>query len=311
MMLFELIKELINLPFVKYLAFFFSIILLLILKILYDLKLREQDKKQMKKTDKTRIGKRFYIKRKGKEDVELNLYMRKDSNIDLPLIINIHGGAFIAGDADTLDTQSDRISRQFNSHIVNVNYKLIKLFEKGVVDVEYQTEEVVDTIKYFYENCKEYKIDINNIFVLGYSAGGFLAMNAALKLINLGIKIKGQILCYAFIKDIIDKFNKLDNNIKKNIPSALFILADNDFISNGSLDYEKILRENGINTEIKKYVNSKHGFIEENNPEYEKFNFKESKSPEQEIMARDAENFVIFYSNNYIIFKLIFELKYF
>ena len=173
-MLFELIKELINLPFVKYLAFFFSIILLLILKIFHDSKLREEDKKMMKKTDKTRIGKRFYIKRKGKEDVELNLYMRKDSNIDLPLIINIHGGAFIAGDADTLDTQSDRISRQFNSHIVNVNYKLIKLFEKGVVDVEYQTEEVVDTIKYFYENCKKYKIEINNNFVLGNSAVDFL-----------------------------------------------------------------------------------------------------------------------------------------
>ena len=51
-----------------------------------------------------------------------------------------------------------------------------------------------------------------------------------LKLINLENTIKGQILCYALIKDIIDKFNKLDNNIKKNIPFASFILADNDFI---------------------------------------------------------------------------------
>ena len=291
MMLLELIIELINKPFIKYLAIFFTIILLLMLKILHDSKLREEDKKMMKKTDKTRIGKRFYIKRKGKSDVELNLYIRKDSNFYLPLIINLHGGAFIAGDADTLDTQSERLKLQFNSHIVSVNYKLIKLFEKGI-DIEYQTEEVVDTIKYFYENYKEYKIDINNIFVMGYSAGGFLAMNAALKLINLGIKIKGQILCYAFIKDIIDKFNKLENKIKKDIPSTLFILADNDFISNGSLEYEKVLRENGINTEIKKYLKSKHGFIEENNPEYEKLNFKASKSPEQEIMARDAENYI-------------------
>ena len=290
-MVFELIKEFLNKPLMKYFALFFSIILLLILKAFYDYKLREEDKKHMKKTDKTRIGKRFYIKRKGKSDVELNLYIRKDSNFYLPLIINLHGGAFIAGDADTLDTQSERLKLQFNSHIVSVNYKLIKLFEKGI-DIEYQTEEVVDTIKYFYENYKEYKIDINNIFVIGYSAGGFLAMNAALKLINLGIKIKGQILCYAYIKDIIVKFNKLENKIKKNIPSALFILADNDFISNGSLDYEKVLRENGINTEIKKYLKSKHGFIEENNPEYEKLNFKESKSPEQEIMARDAENYI-------------------
>ena len=117
MMLLDIIIELINKPFIKYLAIFFTIILLLILKILHDSKLREEDKKMMKKTDKTRIGKRFYIKRKGKSDVELNLYIRKDSNFYLPLIINLHGGAFIAGDADTLDTQSERLKLQFNSQV--------------------------------------------------------------------------------------------------------------------------------------------------------------------------------------------------
>ena len=288
-MVFLLIKELLNKPFMKYLALFFSIILLLILKAIYDSKLREEDKKLMKKTDKTRIGKRFYIKRKNNKDIELNLYIRKESDYYLPLVINIHGGAFISGDADLLDTQSDRISKQFNAHVITVNYKLIKLLEKGI-DIDYQTDEVVDTIKYFYENYEEYKIDKNNIFVLGYSAGGFLAMNAALELFKLGIKIKGQILCYAYIKDIVNKFNKLEN--KNNFPPAIFILADNDFISKGSLDYEKVLRENGIHTEVKQYTKSKHGFIEENNPEYEKLNFKYSKSPEQEIMARDAENYI-------------------
>ena len=111
----------------KYLAVFFSIILLLILKAIYDSKLREEDKKLMKKTDKTRIGKRFYIKRKNNNDIELNLYIRKESNFYIPLVINIHGGAFISGDADLLDTQSDRISKQFNAHVITVNYKLIKL----------------------------------------------------------------------------------------------------------------------------------------------------------------------------------------
>ena len=275
-MVFELIKEFLNKPLMKYLALFFSIILLLILKAFYDYKLRVEDKKHMKKTDKTRIGKRFYIKRKDNKFIELNLYIREESNFYLPLVINIHGGAFISGDADLLDTQSDRISKQFNAHVITVNYKLINLLEKGI-DINYQTNEIVDTIKYFYENNEEYKIDKNNIFVLGYSAGGFIAMNAALKLISIGIKIKGQILCYAYIKDIIDKFNKLENKIKNNIPPALFILADNDFISKGSLDYEKILRENEIYTEIKKYMKSKHGFTEENNPEYEKLNFKYSK----------------------------------
>ena len=298
-MVFQVINEILNIPFLKYFAIILTIFLLIYLKSIYDSKLREEDRKLMKKNDKTRIGKRFYINRKENSDIEMNLYIRSESNNYLPLLINLHGGAFIAGDADTLDTQSDRISKQFNIHVVTINYKLVRLFKKGI-DTEYQTDEVVDTIKYFHENFEKYKININNIFILGYSAGGFLAMNATLKLIKIGIKIKGQILCYGFIKDIIEKYNKLEDKFKKDIPSALFILADNDFISKGSLDYEKILRENENITEVKIYKNSIHGFIEENNPEYEKLNFKSSKSPKQEIMARDAENYIRIWINKII-----------
>ena len=74
-------------------------------------------------------------------------------------------------------------------------------------------------------------------------------------------------------------------------------MADKDFISTGSLNYEKLLKENGIMTEVKFYEGAIHGFIEENNPEYEKLNFKASKSPEQEKMARDAENHIGFWIN--------------
>ena len=100
--------------------------------------------------------------------------MRKDSNFYLPQVINIHGGAFSGREANFLNIQSDKNSRQFNSHIIYITYKLSKLLEKRLVNIEYQTEEIVDTIKYFYENCKKYKIEINNNFVLVNSAGDFL-----------------------------------------------------------------------------------------------------------------------------------------
>lgn len=41
---------------------------------------------------------------------------------------------------------------------------------------------------------------------------------------------------------------------------------------------------------MKKYENTTHGFLEENNPEYEELNNKPSKSPEQEEKAQEAEN---------------------
>jgi len=280
---------------IKIICIIAILLLILFLKIRKGLKLREEELKLMKKDDKNRIGKRYNIKREGKKDIEINLYIRNTLD-NSPLLINIHGGAFISGDADTLDTQSDRISNLYNVHVVTVNYKLLS---RGI-NIDYQIEEIIDTIKYFYKNHSIYKIDPNNIFVLGYSAGGCLAMNAALKLVKMGIKIKGQILCYAYIRDIIEQFNNLENIYKKDIPSALFILADKDFLSTASLNYEKLLRENGIKTEVKFYKGAIHGFIEENNPEYEKLKFKASKSPDQEKMARDAENHIGFWINKKI-----------
>ena len=78
-------------------------------------------------------------------------------------------------------------------------------------------------------------------------------------------------------------------------PSALFILAGDEPIGKGSLDYEKVLSENSVNTDVKIFENVLHGFIEENNPEYEKLHDKNktSKSPEAEKVAREAEDYIM------------------
>lgn len=276
-------------------ATIFSIIgiILLVLVVLFvfkacsDTKLRAEDAKNMVKTDEELIGEHFYMKRDGKDDVDLNIYMLQ-TETNLPLVINIHGGAFIAGDADTLDTQSDRISKNWNAHVVTINYKLAV---DGITK-EYAVEEVVDTVKYFIANAGTYHIDTENIFVMGYSAGGYHAMASTLELHKQNITVKGQILCYAFLSDMLDKYPALTDAQKATIPSALFILADSEPIGKGSLDYEKALKENGVSTEVKVYQGAIHGFIEENNPEYEKLHFHDSKSPEQEIMAREAEDYI-------------------
>ena len=263
------------------------LIVLFVFKACSDMKLRAEDAKNMVKTDEELIGEHFYMKRDGKDDVDLNIYML-ETETNLPLVINIHGGAFIAGDADTLDTQSDRISKSWNAHVVTVNYKLAV---DGITK-DYAVEEVVDTVKYFIVNAETYHIDTDNIFIMGYSAGGYHAMASTLELHKQNITVKGQILCYAFLSDMLDKYPALTATQKSTMPSALFILADDEPIGKGSLDYEKALRENGVSTEVKVYDGAIHGFIEENNPEYEKLHFHDSKSPEQEVMARDAEDYI-------------------
>lgn len=265
------------------------LVLLLVFKIVKDQKIQAEDQEAMIKSDEELIGEHLYINRNNKEDVDVNIYTR-DTSEKLPLIINIHGGAFIAGDADTLDTQSDRISKDWNVNVATINYKLLS----DKYDKQYAIDEVKDTVKYFIDNADKYSIDTDNIFILGYSAGGYYAMASTLQLHKENIHIKGQILCYAFLSDIIERFNSLTDNEKQTMPSALFILAGDEPIGIGSLDYEKVLSENNIKTEVKKYENVLHGFIEENNPEYDKLHDKNktSKSPDAEKIAREAEVYI-------------------
>ncbi len=243
----------------------------------------------MIKTDEELIGEHLYIERGKKESIDTNCYFTKTTEKS-PLVINIHGGAFIAGDADILDTQSDRISNDWNVNVVTVNYKLLG----EQYDKQYVITEICDVAKYFIDHSDMYGIDESRIFIMGYSAGGYYAMASSIELVKENIPIKGQILCYAFLGDVMELYSALTDRQKQNIPDALFILAGDEPIGNSSLEYESALKTNGISTNIKIYDDVKHGFIEENNPEYDILHKKNksSKSPEAEKIARDAEQYI-------------------
>lgn len=257
---------------------------ILVAKILVDYHHRQEDQKQMVKSDEELIGTHLYIDRENGGKVDLNFYAPEVEG-KTPLVVNLHGGAFIAGDSDTLDTQSARISKEWGCAVACINYSLAK----DGVEIQDAVDEIKDAIKYFIANADEYNIDTENIYVLGYSAGGYHAMASCLQLHNEGITIKGQILCYAFTNDILEQYNALSDEMQKTMPPALIILADDEPIGKSSLDYKTALDENGVQTELITYEGALHGFIEENNPEYEDLYFHDAKSPEQEEMARDAE----------------------
>ncbi|NBI68527.1 alpha/beta hydrolase [Pseudoflavonifractor sp. 60] len=194
----------------------------------------------MVKSDEELLGEHFYVPRQGLDPVDVNIYLPEDGE-NLPVVFNLHGGAFIAGDADTLDSQSLRLSQDWSAVIVTVNYKLAV----DDIAIEYGTQEVVDTVKYFLEHAEEYRIDPNKAVLLGYSAGGYHAAMAAHTLERAGIDLAAQVLCYSFIGEVLDSFNALSQEQQANLPATLFVLADNDPISDGSLGYETALRGGG------------------------------------------------------------------
>lgn len=263
------------------------LILMIVVRFFIDRKRQAEDQERMVKSDEELLGTHFYVPREGKASVDVNLYTHDDGEVH-PLIVNIHGGAFIAGDADTLDTQSERIARDWEAVVVTVNYTLAK----DGYDIAYGTEEIVDTVKYFRDHAGEYGINPERIVVMGYSAGGYHAMASVLTLLEEGIPVYKQVLCYPFMSETAERYGAMDEQMRKTVPPALFIICKGDPIGEGSLAYEEALRENGVSTTIKTYEGAMHGFIEENNPEYEKLHSHASMSPEQEILARDAENFI-------------------
>ncbi len=263
------------------------LIVILAAQVIIRQRQQAEDQVMMVKSDEELIGTHMYITREGEKEIDVNLYALNDGEKH-PLVINIHGGAFIAGDADTLDTQSDRISKDWNAVVATVNYTLAK----DGYDKSYGAQEVVDTVKYFIANADKFGIDPTKIIVMGYSAGGYHAMSSVLTLHEEGIDVYKQVLCYPFISETLERYNAMSDELKSTVPPALFVICKGDPIGEGSLAYEEALRNNGVSTTVKTYDGAMHGFIEENNPEYEKLHSHASMSPEQEVMARDAENYI-------------------
>ena len=88
------------------------------------------------------FGERTYIPRKGKDPVEVLLYYPSKME-NMPVFVQIHGGAWVGMDAVDDDRYCQRLSEELGAFVVNVNYK--RLYDKSF---PYPQEEVVDTVKW-------------------------------------------------------------------------------------------------------------------------------------------------------------------
>ena len=76
----------------------------------------------------TTIGERFLVPRDTGDGVEVIIYRPENSAGRLPVLFNMHGGAWIGGDAVLMESFCQKIADETPAMVVNVNYK--KLDEK-------------------------------------------------------------------------------------------------------------------------------------------------------------------------------------
>ena len=99
----------------------------------------------------------------------LDLYRPKDTEGKLPVLLNIHGGAWVYGDKKVYAPYCMYLATQ-GFAVVNASYRLAPkhTFPAPLEDVGAMVEWVVD-------HAEEYGLDISNLFFVGDSAGAHLA----------------------------------------------------------------------------------------------------------------------------------------
>lgn len=99
----------------------------------------------------------------------LDLYRPKDAEGKLPVLLNIHGGAWVYGDKKVYAPYGMYLATQ-GFAVVNASYRLAPkhTFPAPLEDVGAMVEWVVD-------HAEEYSLDLSNLFFVGDSAGAHLA----------------------------------------------------------------------------------------------------------------------------------------
>ena len=99
----------------------------------------------------------------------LDLYRPKETEGKLPVLLNIHGGAWVYGDKKVYAPYCMYLASQ-GFAVVNASYRLAPkhTFPAPLEDVGAMVEWVVD-------HAEEYGLDISNLFFVGDSAGAHLA----------------------------------------------------------------------------------------------------------------------------------------
>ncbi|MBR3358412.1 MAG: alpha/beta hydrolase [Solobacterium sp.] len=255
----------------------------------FDRKLEERARNaraKFVKTDSERRGRRVIIPREGKDGVAVNLYTPSHPEAKMPVVFVCHGGTFMDGDADMLDSFCDRMKDQWEAVIMNINYTKIDVHQ-----IPYPQEEIVDTVMYTAVHAEQFHADAHRFAFVGFSAGAYLQTGAAAMLSQKDFRICGQIAFYPFIDDT--QIRMCDSGY--HIGPYYMVTTGKDMMKDRESIYEQHLRSGNVEYERRHYDDAVQGFVEYNNPEIENnpaYRKSAAISEEQKELARACEVWV-------------------
>lgn len=197
-----------------------------------------------------------------------------NQKVDLPIILLIHGGAWVAGNLDTHDNLARYLSSQVEALVVSVGYMNAP---EGKFPLQLQQSS--DVLAWIINHANEFSANASKLAVVGDSAGGNMAAALCLKVRDLqGPKIDLQVLinpaldlrCNGTIErqnDSLDTLRWQANQYVSNpedvnnplvspinaldlsgLPSALILLAEEDELRPDGEYFAERLRKSGVPT---------------------------------------------------------------
>lgn len=263
------------------------------------------------------FGERIEIFRTGKDAIDCIVYCPcpANNNASLPLLIEVHGGAWFGGDATFMDTFCRKMADAVPCVVVNLNYQKL-----DVHPFPYQQEEVCDVIDHFVHHSKVYSINPNQIVICGQSAGAHICSGAAIMAKDRGLPLAHQILVYPFIdftgtipsanegnqglEDLLKKhFFAIDHShpyvsalsaskeVLHGISPATIVVCGLDELRPHGVQYQKKLVDSGVPAVLREYPEAIHGFLEVNRPDFVADH--PAKNKEQSLFCAQLEEEIV------------------
>lgn len=205
----------------------------------------------------------------------IRIYLPDQKN-NLPVILFIHGGAWVAGNLDTHDNLARYLCSRVEAIVVSVGYMNAP---EGKFPL--QLQQSLDALNWIIKHGKEFSADSSRIAIVGDSAGGNISAALCLMIRDqIGPKIDLQVLinpaldlrCHGTIErqnDSLDILRWQANQYVSNseevnnpyvsplnaynlshLPPALILLAEKDELRSDGEQFAKRLRECGVPTFI-------------------------------------------------------------
>lgn len=211
-----------------------------------------------------------------------------ENKIKLPVIVSVHGGGYVYGSKEVYQYYSASLS-EHGFVVINFNYRLAPKYKFPA-----PLEDLTDVLSWITRNQNDYPIDVNNVFLVGDSAGaqivsqyGAIYSNEEYcKIMQLEIpdvKIRALGLCcgtYDLKKRIIEEGKrgilkdyltrntalwgtKLDvlEAINQDYPPSYLFSAEGDFLKEECRPMAEWLASKGVICEYKIYGTEQTGHV--------------------------------------------------